>query len=311
MLKGEMKGFVGLGGNFVRAIPDTGQMEPAWRTQRLTVQIATKLNRSHLDATGEVCLSPALPQPHRDGTMQATGAQTVAVEDSSSMIHASFGDRKPAGPNLRSEPDIVAGIAQATLAPNPKVDWRKWVGDYSLVRDAIEATYPQWFKGFNARFHEAGGFHRPNKALERDFSEAPGGHANFFKPTSLSAIGFDDAAEEVLRLITLRSNDQFNTTVYGYEDRFRGVSGTRDVLFVNVADMQRLGLDEGQTVGLETVAVDGVKRALGGLRVTRYDIPVGCIGAYYPEANVLVPVGHHAEGSKTPASKSVPVRIVV
>ena len=309
LLKGEMKGFIGLGGNFLRAIPDTAQMEPVWRRQRLTVHIATKLNRGHI-VPGEVCyLLPCLSRIETD--MQATGPQTVAVEDSSSMIHASFGDKIPAGPNLKSEPDIVAAIAEATLAPNPKVDWRKWVGDYSLVRDAIEATYPQWFKDFNTRFHEPGGFHRPNKALQRDFSEAPGGHANFKTPSGLNAIGFDDSADEVLRLMTLRSNDQFNTTVYGYEDRFRGVSGTRDVLFMNDADMQRLGLEEGRTVGLETVSSDGVKRALGGLRVTRYSIPVGCIGAYYPEANVLVPVSHHAEGSKTPAAKSVPVRIVV
>jgi len=309
LLKGEVKGFVGLGGNFLRAIPDTGLMEPAWRTQRLTVHIATKLNRGHV-VPGEVCyLLPCLSRIETD--MQTTGAQTVAVEDSSSMIHASFGDKTPAGPNLRSEPEIVAGIAEATLAPNPKVDWRRWVGDYSLVRDAIEATYPQWFKGFNQRFHEPGGFHRPNKALERDFSEAPGGHANFMKPTSLCATGFDDGPEEVMRLMTLRSNDQFNTTVYGYDDRFRGVSGTRDVLFINDADMRRLGLEEGRIVGLETVSSDGIRRALGGLRITRYSIPVGCIGAYYPEANVLMPVSHHAEGSKTPAAKSVPVRIVV
>ena len=308
LLKGEMKAFVGLGGNFLRAIPDTGQMEPAWRRQRLTVHIATKLNRGHV-VPGEVCyLLPCLSRIETD--LQATGPQTVSVEDSSSMIHASFGDKKPAGPNLKSEPDIVAAIAEATLEPNPKVDWRKWVGDYSLVRDAIEVTYPQWFKDFNKRFHEPGGFHRPNKVMQRDFSDALGGHANFFKPSSLTAIGFDDSADEVLRLITLRSNDQFNTTVYGYEDRFRGVSGTRDVLFMNDADMRRLGLEDGRIVGLETVASDGVERSLGGLRVTRYSIPVGCIGAYYPEANVLMPVGHYAEGSKTPAAKSVPVRIV-
>ncbi len=307
ILKGEVKGFIGLGGNFVRAIPDTERMEPAWRRQRLTVQIATKLNRSHL-INGEVAyLLPCLSRIERDE--QATGAQTVAVEDSSSMVHASFGDKTPAGPELKSEPAIVAGIAQATLDPNPKVPWTEWVGDYAKVRDAIEATYPLWFKDFNDRFHTPGGFHRPNKADQRDFAEAPGGTANFLKPSSLSATGFAEE-EGVFRLVTLRSNDQFNTTVYGYEDRFRGVSGTRDVLFINRADMAELNLQEGQSVRLETVAKDGLPRALSGLRVTAYNIPKGCVGAYYPECNVLVPVGHHAEKSKTPASKSVPVRIV-
>ena len=307
LLKGDVKAFIGLGGNFLRAIPDSGQMEPAWQRQRLTVQIATKLNRGHL-INGEVAyLLPCLSRIERD--QQATGPQTVAVEDSSSMIHASFGQSEPASEKLRSEPAIVAGIAQALLAPNPKVDWAGWVGDYSKVRDAIEATYPQWFGGFNTRFHQPGGFHRPNKAATRDFSEAPGGKANFVTPTSLSARGFQET-DDVLALITLRSNDQFNTTVYGYEDRFRGVSGTRDVLFMNPADMRGMDLVEGQEVGLRTVAQDGVERYLPGLRVTAYNIPLGCIGAYYPECNVLVPVAHHAKGSKTPASKSVPVRIV-
>ena len=303
-----VKGFVSLGGNFVRAIPDTARMEPAWRRQRLTVQIATKLNRSHL-INGEVAyLLPCLSRIERDE--QATGAQTVAVEDSSSMIHASFGDRTPAGPQLKSETAIVAAIAQATLKPNPKVPWTEWVGDYAKVRDAIEATYPLWFKDFNSRFHTPGGFHRPNKAAQRDFAEAPGGMANFIKPSSLSATGFAEE-EGVFRLVTLRSNDQFNTTVYGYEDRFRGVSGTRDVLFINVADMAELNLKEGQFVGLKTVAKDGLAREMSGLRVTAYSIPKGCIGAYYPECNLLVPIEHHAEKSMTPASKSVPVRIVV
>jgi molybdopterin-dependent oxidoreductase alpha subunit len=307
ILKGEVRGFISLGGNFIRAIPDTARMEPAWRRQRLTVQIATKLNRSHL-INGEVAyLLPCLSRIERDE--QATGAQTVAVEDSSSMIHASFGERTPASPKLKSEPAIVAGIAQATLDPNPKVPWTEWVDDYAKVRDAIEATYPLWFKDFNARFHTPGGFHRPNKAALRDFAEAPGGMANFIKPSSLSATGFAEQ-DGVFRLMTLRSNDQFNTTVYGYEDRFRGISGTRDVLFINRADMAEMNLEEGQNVRLETVAKDGLPRALSGLRATTYDIPKGCVGAYYPECNVLAPLDHYAEGSMTPAAKSVPVRIV-
>lgn len=308
LLDGRMTAFLGLGGNFLRAVPDSPRIEAAWRRQKLTVQIATKLNRGHLVCGQVAYLLPCLSRIERD--TQATGDQIVSVEDSSSCIHASFGDRTPASPRLMSEAAIVGEIAKATLPPNPKLDWDAWVGDYALVREAIEATYPQWFEGFNQRFHQPGGFHRPNKARERNFSEAPGGEANFYKPTALSATGFADA-NGVFRLMTLRSNDQFNTTVYGYEDRFRGVSGARDILFVNRADMQRLGLVEGQRAGLATVADDDVERTMSNLRVTGYDIPEGCLGTYYPECNVLVPLGHHAEGSKTPASKSVPVRIVV
>jgi anaerobic selenocysteine-containing dehydrogenase len=203
---------------------------------------------------------------------------------------------------------IVAGIAQALLPPNPKVDWAGWTADYAKVRDAIEETYPKWFKAFNARFRQPGGFHRGNKARERDFSEAPGGRANFLPPASLSATGFED--EDVFRLMTLRSNDQFNTTVYGYDDRFRGIMGTREVLLINEADMARAGLREGQVVALATVAHDNLPRTKPGLRVTPYDIPRGCLGAYYPECNVLLPLSHYAEESKTPAAKSIPVRIV-
>jgi anaerobic selenocysteine-containing dehydrogenase len=252
-------------------------------------------------------LLPCLSRIERD--VQATGPQTVSVEDTTSSILASFGDHPPASGNLKSEVAIVAAIAQATLEPNPKVDWSGWTDDYSGVRDAIATTYPHWFSGFNARFRQPGGFHRNNKARNRDFSDVPGGKANFLKPTSLSATGFADQPD-VFRLMTLRSNDQFNTTVYGYDDRFRGISGTRDVLLINLEDMRRLGLAEGQFVGLSTASEDNVERTKLGLRVTPYDVPLGCVGAYYPECNVLVPLSHHAEESMTPAVKSVPVRIV-
>jgi molybdopterin-dependent oxidoreductase alpha subunit len=307
ILKREVKAFVSLGGNFVRAIPDRDQMERAWRDLELTVQIATKLNRSHLINGKVAYLLPCLSRIERD--VQATGPQTVSTEDSTSCIHASFGERRPASEKLKSEPAIVAGIAKALLPPNPRLDWDAWVGDYALVRDAIEATYPQWFKDFNARFRQPGGFHRGNKARERDFTESASGKANFVRPTALNATGFVDK-NDVFRLMTLRSNDQFNTTVYGYEDRFRGVSGTRDVLFANAADMARLGLQAGQIVGLSTDAADGVVREHRGLRLVPYDIPEGCLGAYYPECNDLIPLGHYAKESYTPAVKAVPVRIL-
>ena len=307
VLDGTVKAFIGLGGNFLRAIPDTERMERAWSGLNLSVQVATKLNRSHL-ITGRVSyLLPCLGRTEQD--VQASGHQTVSTEDSTSCIRISLGRVGPASPNLRSEPAIVAGIAKALLAPNPKVDWDAWVGDYAKVRDAIEATYPNDFKDFNLRLHTSGRFRRPNKAAERDFSAVPGGKARFLTPTALSATGFEDSPG-VLRLITLRSNDQFNTTVYGYDDRFRGIEGTREVLLMNKADMQRFGLEDGQIVGLESAAADGLARRRGGLRVTQYDIPAGCVAGYYPELNVLIAVEHHAEESKVPAAKSVPVRLV-
>jgi molybdopterin-dependent oxidoreductase alpha subunit len=306
VMAGTVTAFIGLGGNFLRAIPDIPRVEAAWRDQALTVQIATKLNRSHLINGKTAYLLPCLSRIERDE--QASGPQTVSVEDATSYIHASFGDRKPASDNLRSEPAIVAGIAQATLPPNPRVDWAAWTADYAKVRDAIEATYPQWFEGYNARV--AGGFYRGNKARERDFSDVAGGKASFVTPTALSATGFAETPG-IYRLMTLRSNDQFNTTVYGYDDRLRGLSGSREILLINEAEMARLGLAAGDVVALESAATDNVPRRKDGLTVTPFNLPDGCLGAYYPECNVLAPMSHYAEDSMTPAVKSLPVRIVV
>ena len=307
LLSGEVRGFISLGGNFLRAIPDTARMEPAWGNLRLSVQIATKLNRSHL-VPGEVTyLLPCLSRIERD--MQASGRQIVTIEDSTSVIHPSFGDVSPASADLLAEPTIVAEIAKATLPSNPKLDWTAWTADYGLVRDAIAETYPQWFSNFNARMMEPGGFFRHNKAAHRDFSETESGLATFLVPTQLSATGFADKPG-LMRLMTLRSNDQFNTTIYGYEDRLRNVSGTREIVFMNPLDIVEYGLKDGQMIGLATEAPDGLVRQKHGLQVFAYNIPRGSVGAYYPECNVLVPVGHYAEEAMVPAAKSVPVRII-
>ena len=231
------------------------------------------------------------------------------MEDSTSVIHPSFGDIEPSSAELLSETKIVAELAKATLNPNPKLDWTAWTADYAKVRDAIAETYPQWFSDFNAKLEKPGGFYRANKARERDFSDTKTGKATFYLPEHLSATGFTDEPG-LLRLMTLRSNDQFNTTIYGYEDRLRDVSGTRDIVFMNSADIDEFGLSDGAVIGLSTQANDGVAREKHGLKVFAYDLPRGCIGAYYPECNVLVPLSHHAEESKVPAGKSVPVRII-
>lgn len=304
ILDGRVRGFVALGGNFLRAIPDHSRMEPAWAKLRLSVQVATKLNRTHL-IPGEVTyLLPCNGRIEID--RQATGPQAVSMEDSTTCIHGSKGVREPVSAHLRSEPAIVAGLAKATLARNPKVDWDAWVGDYSLVRDAIERTWPDQFEDFNKRMFQPGGFPRPLGARERVW-KTPTGKASFTVPKSLE--NRLPVPEGVYQLVTLRSDGQFNTTVYGLDDRFRGVFGGRDVVLMNTADMARLGLEKGDTVHLVTAYDDGVRRELGGLQVLPFGIPQGALAGYYPECNVLIPVLHHAQGSKVTAAKSVPVRI--
>ena len=305
VIDGSVKAVVALGGNFLRAVPETGPMEAAWPRLDVSVQIATKLNRNHLFAGRVTYLLPCLGRIEQD--VQAGGPQAVSVEDSTSCIHGSRGKSTPASPHLLSEPAIVAEIAKRILPANPKVDWDAWVADYGTIRDAIEQTYPEVFRDFNQRLFTPGGFWKGNKAAERIW-QTPSKKAEFLVPAGLSAAGFGDAAGR-FRLMTLRSNDQFNTTIYGYHDRFRGVKGTRDILFINEADMAEAGLAQGQIVALEGDAGDGQVRRREGLIVTPYDIPRGCLGAYYPECNMLIPVEHHAEESHVPAAKSVPVRI--
>ena len=306
IIAGRVQAFLGLGGNFIRAVPETAAMEEAWPRLRLTVQIATKLNRSHL-FNGEVAfLLPCLGRIEVD--QQASGPQSVTCEDTMTKVHASKGTVAPAGPRLLSEPAIVAGLAKATLPPNPLVPWDAWVGDYGLVRDAIAATYPEAFHDFNTRVFK-GGFHRPLPARQRVW-KTESGRANFHVPTSLRTdLDTDLERPDVLQLLTIRSNDQFNTTIYGMEDRFRGVSGTRMVLFINAQDIARLGMRNGGTVALTTAVEDGVARRVDGFRIVAYDIPKGCCAAYYPECNPLIPLWHHAEGSKVPAAKSIPVNL--
>jgi len=308
IIEGTVDAFVGLGGNFLRAVPDHAQMEAAWPRMRLTVQVATKLNRGHLFNGRMAYLLPCLGRIEKD--RQATGEQIVTIEDSTAVIHRSKALSEPASKDLLSEPRIVAEIAKATLPYNAKVPWEEWVGNYAKVRDAIEATYPDQFKDFNQRMMKPEGFRRPIPASHREW-KTESGKAQFTVPEAINA-SFDTGEDkDVLRLVTLRSNDQFNTTVYGYDDRFRGIHGTRDVLLLNPNDMAKYNISDGQEVGLATVSNDGVDRSLGGLRAVAYNIPEGSCGGYYPECNVLIPVYQHAQGSKVPAAKSVPVRLVL
>ncbi len=306
VLDGSVKAFIGLGGNFARAIPDQGRSDPAWAGLELNVQIATKLNRSHLLVGNDAWLLPCLVRSEQD--MQATGPQAVSMEDSLSCIHGSIGKRAPASDALKSEPAIIAGIAKATLAPNPKVKWDEWVGDYGLVRSLIAETYPEMFRDFNDRLFTAGGFYRGNPARERRW-KTDTGKAQFTTPAGMSALGQQPDADG-FTLVTMRSNDQFNTTVYGFDDRLRGLKTDRMVVLMNPEEIARAGLAEGDVVTLACAVDDGETREVAGLRVLAYDLPDGCVGAYYPETNPLVPLSYHDELSKTPAYKGTPVRIL-
>ena len=310
VLDGSVRAFIGLGGNFLRAVPDTERMERAWRNLRLTVQIATKLNRSHL-IHGEVAwLLPCLGRIEID--RQASGEQVVSMEDSTGHIHPSHGVAEPASPDLRSELAIVAGIAEATLEPSDRLRWREWTADYARVRDEIARVLPETFHAYNARLGTPGGFPRPIAARNRVWKTETG-KANFIAPPTLEADAdapsFPDADRDALRLMTLRSDDQFNTTVYSERDRFRRIEGTRRVLLMNDADIARLGLEEGAMVAAETVTDDGITRRVEGLSVRRYGLPAGSVGGYYPELNALIPLWHHAKESKVPAAKSIPIRV--
>jgi molybdopterin-dependent oxidoreductase alpha subunit len=306
IIDGSVRALLSLGGNFLRAVPETTLMEPAWRRLRLSVQIATKLNRSHVVHGKVAYLLPCLGRIDID--RQASGEQAVAVEDSTGHMHGSRGRVEPPGPQVLSEPAIVGGIAKALLPPNPRLDWDGFVADYSKVRELIAYTYPDIFHDFNSRLFTPGGFARPLAARNRIWQTASG-KAEFRSPKQLD-VDPDmptDRRGDVLRLITLRSNDQFNTTIYGYDDRFRGIRGTRLVLLMNRGDIEKLGLSEGDRVTACTHTTDGVVREVAGLLVTPYDIPAGCCAGYYPECNPLIPLWHHAEESKVPAAKSIPI----
>lgn len=302
IVKGEAKAFLSLGGNFLRAIPDTDAIEPAWRKLRLTVQIATKLNRSHV-VHGEIAyLLPCLGRLEID--RQQSGEQRVTMESSLAHFHGSRGQVAPISDMLLSEPAIVAGLAKATLTTG-KVPWDSWVADYSRIRNAIELTYPDTFRDFNKRAFQPGGMTRPLPARERKWVTASG-KANFLTPKKLFPVE-EAASPETLYLMTLRSNDQFNTTIYGYNDRFRGIHGSRKVIFMNPKDIERLGLRDRMIVDLTTAMDESRPRAVHGFTVVAYNIPEGSCGAYYPETNPLFPLDHHDPKAKTPAYKFLPV----
>jgi molybdopterin-dependent oxidoreductase alpha subunit len=300
MLDGRARVFFAMGGNFAAATPDTARTHQALRRCALTAHVATKLNRSHLVHGAQALILPCLGRTEID--MQAGGRQAVTVEDSMSMVHLSSGMNAPASPQLLSEPMIVARLAAATL-PQSRTPWLWLVENYDRIREKI-AQVVEGFEDFNTRVRVPGGFHLHNAAREKQW-RTPGGRARFFHHPLHDGRENDNG---LLTLTTVRSHDQYNTTVYGMRDRYRGVNGERRVLFIARTDLDRLGFEAGQRVDIVSVWHDGERRA-ADFRLVEYAIPEGCVAAYYPETNALVPLSSHAERARTPASKSIPVRI--
>jgi molybdopterin-dependent oxidoreductase alpha subunit len=306
MLDGRVKVFIGLGGNFSIATPDTPRTWEAMRSCDLTVHITTKLNRSHLVHGRDALILPTLGRTEID--LQNGIAQGVSVEDSMSMVHISYGMNKPASPNLLSEIAIVARMAHATLG-SEKVDWLAHANDYALIRDGI-AQVIEGFEDYNERLRHPGGFHLGVASRERIWKTESGKAQFLVNPISLDTPIHRARArhgERLMTLMTTRSHDQYNTTIYGLDDRYRGVYGQRRVLFANKEDLAMLGFAAGERVDITSVWDDGVKRRVDGFLLVEYDIPRGCLGAYYPETNPLVPLESVADGAGTPTSKSIPV----
>jgi formate dehydrogenase major subunit len=305
MIDGQSEVFIALGGNFVAAVPDEKVVKQAMRRLKLTVGINTKLNRGHVVHGQEALILPCLARSDID--VQVTGRQSITVEDSMSMVHASGGLVEPPSQDLKSEVSIVCGMARATL-PGGEIDWDGFEADYSLIRDKIEAVFPKLFTDFNARIGIRGGFHLYNGPRVREWKTATG-RANFLV---CDGVAEDPDVEDpaVLYLTTIRSHDQYNTTIYSLDDRYRGVFGGRMVVFMNTDDMAERHIEPDSLVDLESVTDKGVvRRTAAGFKVKPHNIPRGSIAAYYPETNGLLPLSHYDKRSKTPSAKSIPVLV--
>ncbi|MDP4002535.1 FdhF/YdeP family oxidoreductase [Methylobacterium sp. NEAU K] len=307
MRDGTSKAFIGLGGNFLRATPDTPVVAQALASCRLTVHIATKLNHAHLVPGAVGYLLPCLGRTEIDRNA-AGKTQIVTVEDSMSMVHGSGGINKPASKELRSEIAIIAGMAQATLGSSA-IDWAGFAADYDRIREAIAATVPG-FSGYNTRVRKPRGFMLRNLAAERVFETATG-RANFSDAalpveTEHQAAG---KARDTFVLQTFRSHDQYNTTIYGLDDRYRGVYGERRVLFAHPDDLAEIRDLIGERVDIVGLHADGVTRRAEDFRLVPFDMPRGALAGYYPELNVLVPLSTFGDKSDTPTSKSVLVTL--
>jgi molybdopterin-dependent oxidoreductase alpha subunit len=297
---GQARVFFALGGNFLQATPDTEYVAAALRNCRLTAHVSIKPNRAHLVTGERALILPCLGRSERD--VQASGMQFVTTENSMAIVQASRGVLEPASTQLLSEPAIVARLARATLGNGSAVAWEKLAGDYDRIRDAVERVIPS-FERYNERVRVPGGFHLPNAARDRVFQTATG-KARF----TVHAIPTQSLSSGQLLLTTVRAHDQFNTTVYAPNDRYRGVRGGRRVIFLHPDDIRERELAAEVAVDI-TSHHGGEERHARNFRVVPYDVPRGCAAAYFPEANVLVPHDHVAVGSNTPASKAIVITV--
>ena len=301
MRDGRAKAFFAMGGNFVAATPDTDVTEAALRSCELTVQISTKLNRSHVVPGTVALILPTLGRTDLD--LQGNAKQHVSVEDSMSMVHLSTGRLKPVSDHLRSEVAIVCQLAKALFGPDHNVPWAEFEADYDRVRDSISRVVPGC-TDYNERVRDRNGFLLPHPPRDsREFHTASG-KANF----AVNELSWVSTPAGRLILQTLRSHDQYNTTIYGLDDRYRGVKGGRKVVFVNPADIEELGFADGDIVDVVSEWDDGERR-VEGFRIVGYATPKGNAAAYYPETNPLIPLDHVAEKSNTPVSKAIVVRL--
>jgi molybdopterin-dependent oxidoreductase alpha subunit len=304
---GRARFFFAMGGNFASAVSDTEVTEDALRRADLTVHVSTKLNRSHVVTGREALILPVLGRSERDRT--GGREQRITVEDSMSAVHASKGPLAPAGPMLRSEVDIVCSLAEATLDGSIDIPWAEFRDDYATIRRRIANVVPGC-AAYDEKVDQPGGFVLPHPPRDsRDFPTTGGEGAGkaIFSVVPLEVL---EVPEGRLLLQTLRSHDQFNTTIYGLDDRYRGVKGGRRVVFVHPDDIRHLGWNDGDLVDLVSEWDDGSERTAPGFRIVGYDQPVGCAAAYYPETNPLIPLDSKGEGSNTPTSKSVVIRLV-
>lgn len=304
MLDGSAKVFIGLGGNFIHAVPDTPRAYEAMRSLELTVGIATKLNRGHLVHGRDALILPVVARSERIVT--PAGEQFVTIEDAMSNVTASRGVLEPVSAEVLTEVEIVCRMAMATL-PHSRVDWAGCMHDYTPIRELIAAVYPEIYTGFNERIQQPHGFHLDIPPRRRVWP-TPNGKANILVMPGLDV---DDPVHDpdMLRLATVRSHDQYNTTIYSYNDRYRGVYNDRMVLFMNIEDRLARGLEKEARVSLETISDDGVQRRIEGLTVLDYPMPRGALAGYYPELNPLLPLDYYDRISGTPAAKSIPVRM--
>src|SRR2546421_11018853 len=305
MHDGKAKIFFALGGNFLSATPDTEYTADALRRCRLTAHVSTKLNRAHLITGKQALILPCLGRTEID--QQASGPQFVTTENSMAVVEEWRGTLPPASEHLLSEPAIVAGLAKAVSSTDLsladiKVDWDSLIANYDRIRDAIERVVPG-FENYNQRVRQPGGFYLPNPIRNREFRTSDG-RAHF----TVNEMARIDLQPGQFLMMTMRSHDQFNTTIYGLDDRYRGIRDGRRVVFLNPEDLSVAGLEAGQSVDLIS-HFEGEQRVARHFTIVPYSIPRGCAATYFPEANVLVPVRQFANKSHTPASKSVVISI--